>query len=94
MLDIHIHVPILLAAAKLPQAKVLSRTRSSGKYFLNMRMRRSSTCQGATAANPEDAPQLVFETPTLQTETEQPQQITIKTPAKPKNSKTRKTGSN
>jgi egghead protein (zeste-white 4 protein) len=47
-----------------------------------------------TAANPEDAPQLVFETPTLQTETEQPQQIPINTPAKPKNSKTRKTGSN
>jgi hypothetical protein len=46
-----------------------------------------------TTANPEDTPQLVFETPTLQTETEQPQ-IPIKTPAKPKNSKTRKTGSN
>jgi len=46
-----------------------------------------------TKANHEDTPQLVFETPTLQTETEQ-LQIPAKNPAKPKNSKTRETGSN
>lgn len=51
MVDGCIHVPIFLAAEKLPQAKVASSERSSGKYRLNQRMVLSSICQGATAAN-------------------------------------------